>query len=152
MTARIVVGVDGSAHAQRALAWAVEEARYRDARIDAVLAWRSPVYYPGIEFGVLLAPTWEEVEAEARKTLRRALDQLPADVEVEPIVVAWPAARALLEAAKGADLLVVGSRGRGGFTGLLLGSTSHQVVSHAPCPVVVVAGPAAGEPGSEESG
>lgn len=73
-----------------------------------------------------------------RALLQRELAHVPDDVVVQPVVVEGPAARALLETARGADLLVVGSRGRGGFLGLLLGSTSHQVVTHASCPVVVV--------------
>lgn len=138
MTARIVVGVDGSAHARRALAFAIEEARRREARVDAVYAYAPPVYWAAPEFGVLIPRPESEVVEDATQLLERELGDVPDDVHVEPVVVEGPAARALLETAKGADLLVVGSRGRGGFMGLLLGSTSHQVVTHATCPVVVV--------------
>lgn len=149
MTARIVVGVDGSAEARRALEFAVEEARRRVGEIDAVFAYPSTAYYPGTEFGLFAPPPREAVEKQAMQTLRHALDQVPDDIIVHPIVVEGPAAHALLDAAKDADLLVVGSRGRGGFAGLLLGSTSHQVVSHARCPVVVVPSPS--EPTEDEA-
>lgn len=138
MTARIVVGVDGSAHSRRALAHAVAEARLRGATVDAVYAYAPPVYWSAPEFGVLIPRPESEVVEDATQLLDRELAQVPHDVVVAPVVVEGPAARALLETAHGADLLVVGSRGRGGFLGLLLGSTSHQVVTHATCPVVVV--------------
>jgi nucleotide-binding universal stress UspA family protein len=138
MSSRIVVGVDGSPHARRALVHAVAEARLRGAVVDAVLAYAPPADWSAPEFGVLVPRAEADVVEDARRLLDRELVDVPDDVHVEPIVVAGPAARALLETAKGADLLVVGSRGRGGFMGLLLGSTSHQVVTHATCPVVVV--------------
>lgn len=143
MTARIVVGVDGSAHARRALAHAIDEARRRGATVDAVYAHAPPVHWAAPEFGVLVPRPESEVVEDATALLRRELAHVPDDVVVRPVVVEGPAARALLETARGADLLVVGSRGRGGFLGLLLGSTSHQVVTHATCPVVVV--PMAGD-------
>lgn len=139
MTGRIVVGVDGSDHARRALAYALEESRRRDATVEAVFAYHAPMYYPGLEVGVAPPPLpKEKLEAEAMKTLLEALNWVPDDVPVDPVVAEGPPGRVLLDAAADADLLVVGSRGRGGFAGLLLGSTSHQVVSHAHCPVVVV--------------
>lgn len=134
---RIVVGVDGSEAAQAALTFAVEEARIRGARVDAVMAWHEPY----------VAPTMTTVAADpavyhegAQATLDRAVEALGGggDVEIERRVLRGNPAGALLEAAEGAVLLVVGSRGRGGFTGLLLGSVSQQVVHHARCPVVVV--------------
>lgn len=138
MAGRIVVGVDGSASSLHALEYAIEEARRRDAEIDAVLAYRWIAYYPGSEFGSAPPPAHDKVEAEAMAELLKALEHVPNDVPIDPIVHDGPSARVLIDAAKDADLLIVGSRGRGGFAGLLLGSTSHQVVSHAPCPVVVV--------------
>lgn len=143
MTGRIVVGVDGSPHSRRALAHAVTEARLRDATVEAVYAYAPPVYWSAPEFGVLIPRPDSEVAEDARVLLDRELAEVPDDVVVERVVLEGPAARALLETARGADLLVVGSRGRGGFLGLLLGSTSHQVVTHTECPVVVV--PAAAE-------
>ena len=141
MTGRIVVGIDGSPHSRRTLEFTVEEARRRGATIDAVYAYAPPVYWSAPEFGVLIPRPESEVVEDARALLDRELAEVPEDVRVEHVVVEGPAARALLETARGADLLVVGSRGRGGFMGLLLGSTSHQVVTHATCPVVVVPTP-----------
>lgn len=138
MPARVVVGVDGSAHSRQALAYAIDEARRRQGTIDAVYAYAPPVYWAAPEFGVLIPRPQHEVVEDATRLLDEALVDCPDDVVVEHVVIEGPAPRALLEAARGADVLVVGSRGRGGFLGLLLGSTSHQVVTHATCPVVVV--------------
>ncbi len=136
---RIVVGIDGSDTARLALAWAVEEARIRRARLEVVHAWHMPSVtgYPWV------APTFDldAFEAAAQRTVALALGAVDTDGLVEPItrvVCAGGAASTLLDAAKGADLVVVGSRGLGGFTGLLLGSVGDQVVNHADCPVVVV--------------
>ncbi len=138
MGGRIVVGVDGSETSQRALAFAVEEAKRRGAELEAVIAYRWVAYYPGLEFAMVPPQSRAKVEVEALAVLLEAVAHLPADQQPETVAVEGSASSALLERAEGADLLVVGSRGHGGFTGLLLGSTSHQVVSHAPCPVVVV--------------
>ncbi len=138
MSQRIVVGVDGSPSSNQALVFAVEEAARRDAQLDAVMAYRWDVYYPGVEYRSVPPPPREKVEAEAMSVLLEAVKDVPTDVRLDPIVKEGASAAVLLAAAEGADLLIVGSRGRGGFAGLLLGSTSHQVVSHATCPVVVV--------------
>lgn len=138
MSGRIVVGVDGSEHANQALSYALEEARRRQAVLEVVLAYEPIMYYPGLELGALLTPTWDTLEFVGRRVLCRALEHVPADVVVRPVVLEGEPHRALLEAAEDADLLVVGSRGRGGFKGLLLGSTSHRIIGRAPCPVVVV--------------
>jgi nucleotide-binding universal stress UspA family protein len=132
----IVVGVDGSEGSRRALRWAVEEARVRGARVRAVLAWT-----------YLDQPTGGFDAAYGEPDARALLDEVlgegvrdGADVDVERVVVCDLPARALLDAARGADLLVVGSRGIGGFKGLLLGSVGQQVAQHARCPIVVVPG------------
>lgn len=135
----IVVGVDGSEHAARALRWALDEARIRGAAVQAVHAWQNP------DVGVTGFPVpkvgTEGIAEAAQETLDQAVDdQATGGVEVERSLVRGPAAQALLDAAKGADLLVVGSRGRGGFAGLLLGSVSQQCAHHASCPVVIVPG------------
>lgn len=143
MPERVVVGVDGSAGGDRALRFAVEEARIRGARLDAVLAW-------GL-FDQLGAPGEESFdpqfgEAQAQRYLADAIRRAGGDepgIEIVPHVVCDLPARALLEQAAGADLLVVGTRGLGGFRGLLLGSVSQQGAHHSPCPVVIV--PAAPE-------
>jgi nucleotide-binding universal stress UspA family protein len=138
----IVVGVDGSEHSIAALRWAVEEARLRQARVLAVYAWRPPHVSTAHEALHVL-----EVELDLGQEARELLKTIVAeavpgtDVEIEQVVSEGSAASALLDAAEGADLLVVGSRGRGGFTGLLLGSVSQQVAQHARCPVVVVRPP-----------
>lgn len=137
---RIVVGIDGSHGAQFALRWALDEARTRQAAVEAVYAWRSPV----VGLGDVVVPIEVDsgsVEADARSELDKALDAEDTTglfTPVERVAMAGPAASVLLHAAKGADLVVLGSRGLGGFKGLLLGSVSHQVARHAACPVVVV--------------
>jgi nucleotide-binding universal stress UspA family protein len=130
---RIVVGVDGSPGGRRALEWAVDEARRRDAVLEVVHAWT----YPPTEFTV--AP--EEFAVAAAEVITEAVEEaadIDPSVAVKSEVRQQPAAPALVELSKGADLLVVGSRGRGGFAGLLLGSVSQQCVNHGHCPVVVV--------------
>lgn len=130
---RIVVGVDGSPGGRRALEWALDEARRRDAVLEVVHAWT----YPPTEFTV--AP--EEFAVAAAEVITEAVEEaadIDPSVAVKSEVRQQPAAPALVELSKGADLLVVGSRGRGGFAGLLLGSVSQQCVNHAHCPVVVV--------------
>jgi nucleotide-binding universal stress UspA family protein len=138
MQERIVVGTDGSTEARHALEWAFQEASVRNAALEIVYAWASP--WDTLSGGVpaLVFPDMDE-------TQRKELDDIVApfhkeypNVETQLIVTNDLPARALIEQAKGADLLVVGSRGRGGFSGLLLGSVSQQVVHHAPCPVAVV--------------
>lgn len=142
----IVVGVDGSEASAAALRWALEEARRRGTTLRLVHAWHRP-----LEAAPMAAPMW--LDGEVFESLRTAaaelLDRMVAEagdaatgVELERIVVEAGAARALLAAADGADLLVVGSRGHGGFLGLLLGSVSQQCAHHAPCPVVIVPAPA----------
>jgi nucleotide-binding universal stress UspA family protein len=134
---RIVVGVDGSEQALRALRWAVEEARGRDAALAVVHVVPRPV---NLADPILLPPPPEhDLEARGLEVIDQALAQVETDdLEVERAVVPGHAAWALCEAATDADLLVVGARGLGGFRGLLVGSVTHQVVAHAPCPVVVV--------------
>ncbi len=134
-TPRVVVGVDGSEAAAAALRWAAEEARLRGAALQVVHAWEVP--YPAeLAFA---GGTYAAMEQAAHEVVAEALADagLIAD-EVDHQVVQSTPSRALLEAAADATLVVVGSRGRGGFAGLLLGSVSHQVSQHAGCPVVVV--------------
>jgi nucleotide-binding universal stress UspA family protein len=139
---RIVVGIDGSDAARHALAWAVEEARLRKASLEVVHAWHMP-WVGGYPYTTAtFDPT--ELENRARRTLEAAIDGVDTSELAHPIqrvLSTSGAASAVLEAAKGADLLVVGSRGLGGFSGLLLGSVSHHVAHHATCPVVIVPPP-----------
>lgn len=135
---RIVVGVDGSDGALAALRWAVEEAELRGAALDAVTAWHIPYAAGSPAIGLVIDP--DEERAYAAEQLEEVIGAtgVRAGMQVNRVVVEGGAARALIETAAGADLLVVGSRGRGGFKGLLLGSVSQQCIQHAPCPVVVV--------------
>lgn len=144
----IVVGVDGSDNSQHALRWAIDRARRTGGRIRAVHAWHIP--YSAFGPGPLGAPSipGDTLEQYSEGLLDAALGTVEdeiGNVAVERVVVEGPAARVLLEEAAGADLLVVGSRGTGGFAGLLVGSATDQVATHAPCPVVVV--PATDEDG-----
>ena len=145
MSGRIVVGVDGSDGARSALEWALAEARRRGDSVDVVYAWRAPAQMlpgPYVAPGAASDDTVDRARAEAEHLLDHELQAVHTDgVTVERITPTGPAARSLLDVARGADLLVVGTRGRGGFTGLLLGSVSQQVSHHAPCPVVIVPRP-----------
>jgi nucleotide-binding universal stress UspA family protein len=138
---RVVVGVDGSPPSYGALRWAVDEAVLRNARLDVVNAYN----YLEVVMPMLISPgiDCEVLEKASTSMLEQMLGSVipvlgPRPPAVELIAVHTGAARALLETAIGADLLVVGSRGRGGLRGLLLGSVSQQCVQHAPCPVIVV--------------
>lgn len=134
---RIVVGLDGSGHAARALQCALTEARLREATLDLVHAVPEP-YLMGDAMLVPL-PSHDELRAEAVAVIANVLAQVDVgDVRTESIGAVGSAASVLCETAKGAELLVVGSRGLGGFRGLLLGSVTQQVVAHSPCPILVV--------------
>ncbi|MBW4718417.1 universal stress protein [Saccharothrix obliqua] len=133
----VVVGVDGSPTSEQAVAFAFEAASMRDAPLVALLAGND---FP-LVFGGPVPVDWDQVEEQERLELAERLagwqEKYP-DVRVERKVVRDRPARALLELAATAQLLVVGSRGRGGFKGMLLGSTSQTLVYHAPCPLAVV--------------
>ncbi len=139
---RVVVGIDGSANGERALAWALDEARARHATLDVVHAWHHPVTLAWSYAEVVWDPA--PLEAAAREVLDDVLDRADLDGLVAPprrLVVCAAAARALIDAATGADLVVLGARGLGAVRGALLGSVSQQVAVHAPCPVVVIPTP-----------
>lgn len=153
VVSKIVVGVDGSEHSQAALQWALDEAKTRQATLEVVHAYdRVPYWQFYAEGGVMSASLSQAIEEEvataeqasadaAQATIEAMLADLPdtEGVTVEAVTVADNnAAGALIERAADADLLVVGSRGRGGFAGLLLGSVSQQCASHARCPVVII--------------
>jgi nucleotide-binding universal stress UspA family protein len=134
---RIVVGVDASDHARRALRWAVEEARLRSAHLVVVHAAPRPdvLALPA----VLELPSHDEIVAGGERLLEQRLAGLDTEgLTVTTQVQVGSSAGLLCSQAQGADLIVVGARGLGGFRGLLLGSVTQQVVAHAPCPVVVV--------------
>jgi nucleotide-binding universal stress UspA family protein len=136
VTERIVVGIDGSPTAQRALRWALDLARQDHAEVEVVHAWQPAVIGGPLTPVLVDAKVWNDAA-------ERTLDQTIAAEDTTGVHLArtlscGSAAAALIDAAHDADLVVVGSRGRGGFTGMLLGSVSHQVAHHAPCPLVVV--------------
>jgi nucleotide-binding universal stress UspA family protein len=138
----IVVGVDGSAASEAAVALAFDEASVRGCGLVAVHSW-SDIAFPYIpEPGWPVPIDWEPVIAREKELLAERLagwcEKYP-DVTVERIVHCDRPARALLDAARDRDarLIVVGSRGRGGFTGLALGSVSQAMIHHAPCPVLI---------------
>lgn len=136
MIERIVVGIDGSPGAAKALTWAVEEAERTGATLEVVSVWHTPYVDAYAYTTAAIDPT--ELEASAQEVVDDAVEQYRDRVKIQTRVVCGAAASVLLDAAKNADLLVVGSRGRGGFAGLLLGSVSQQVSHHASCPVVIV--------------
>jgi nucleotide-binding universal stress UspA family protein len=138
----IVVGVDGSESARAALRFALQEARLRSAAVRAVVAWQVPV--GAYEAALATGSLGEELSGAAHDRLAHELDQVAdvaGDVTVERIVREGGPAGVLLDEAADADLLVVGSRGLGGFRGLLLGSVGQQCAHHAPCPLVIVPHP-----------
>jgi nucleotide-binding universal stress UspA family protein len=144
---RIVVGVDGSLAAQQALAWAVRQAELTGASVEAVIAWHYPVVIGGMPYPPLAVLEEADFGRFATITLSDAISAaVPKDtpVRVSPAVREGNAAQVLLDAANNADLLVVGSRGHGGFAGALLGSVSQHCVHHAPCPVVIIRSEKAG--------
>lgn len=139
----IVVGVDGSADADQALDWAVREARLRGASLQIVTVWADP--YRNYFADVGKASDLDEKELVLARSSRTLADGtahrvqlLEPELDVSTLVIEGGPAHRLIEASWGAELLVLGTRGRGGFLGLVLGSVSQQCIAHAHCPVVVV--------------
>lgn len=134
-TERIVVGVDGSAASIDAVRWAARQAQLTGAALEAVIAWQYPMSSSGYLLGVQ-----DDWQANAQSVIEHAMElaDLPADLVTAQRVIEGHPAEMLIQTAMGADLLVVGSRGHGGFAGMLIGSVSEHVCSHAPCPVLVV--------------
>jgi nucleotide-binding universal stress UspA family protein len=133
---RIVVGVDGSEGSAKAMRWAAEEARLRDATLVVVHGWEVP-YAGEMTYAGDVLTMYQEGAAELVDQVVEAAG-LPPEQAVERRPVHDSPVRALTDAAEDADLLVVGSRGRGGFAGLLLGSVSSQISRHGTRPVVVI--------------
>jgi nucleotide-binding universal stress UspA family protein len=143
---RIVVGVDGSPSALSALRWAIAQARLTGAAVDAVIAWHYPAVAAAGGYG--LAPAAIEPDYDfreiAEKTLADAISQVATPGNAVPVharAVEGRPAQVLLAASARSVLLVVGSRGHGGFAEALLGSVSQHCVQHAACPVVIIRGP-----------
>jgi nucleotide-binding universal stress UspA family protein len=135
---QIVVGVDGSDSSRNALAWAYDEAGQHGATLVVLATWHPPA--------LPMSPPPEDYTDQPRQEALELLDRFTAAlVPKDPAVDVRTSveegknpAKALIERSKEADLVVVGSRGHGGFVGMLLGSVSQHVVAHADCPVVVV--------------
>jgi nucleotide-binding universal stress UspA family protein len=142
---RIVVGVDGSAPSKAALAWSARQARLTGATVEAVIAWQYPATYG---YTMPTAPeinyNYEEIAAKVIADTIAEFRGQDNQVEIISRVVEGNAAQALLDASAGAELLVVGSRGHGGFFEALLGSVGQHCVHHATCPVVIIRGPETG--------
>jgi len=138
MMGRIVVGVDSSATSLKALRWALAEAKLRGSDVELVHAFPRPELV-GMMMVVTL-PSDDELREASALVISEALEAVGgADgVEVSMHVGAGGPASVLVETAKDAEMLVIGSRGLGGFRGMLLGSVTQQVIAHAPCPVVVL--------------
>lgn len=140
VSAVVVVGVDGSDESRDAVRWAARQARLIGADIRAVASWRWPNYVTRI-------PPGADPAGDTARTLREVIDGLGeelAGLEVKEFVIEGPAGPALMTQSDGANLLVVGARGRAAFPGMLLGSVAEYCVRNGPCPVVVVRTVAAG--------
>lgn len=133
----IVVGIDGSAQSKSALRWAVRQAEKQNSVVRVVAVWHQPVY-----FAATPRPFPErELQDAAQQAVDEAVAEATKDVpgfEAETSIQRGHPPRVLLKAAEGAEMLVLGYRGRGGVAGMLLGSVVLQCVQHATCPVVVI--------------
>jgi len=142
---RIVVGVDGSPGSQRALAWALDEARRNRADVEVVYCWAAPYSVMDSEYALAYL-TEDDVSAESKAHLREAMapcaDEIDASraagIDVSTVVLDSDIATGLVTESKDAAMLVVGRRSHAGLSRFVLGSVSRQVASHAYCPVVVV--------------
>jgi nucleotide-binding universal stress UspA family protein len=142
--AGIVVGIDGSEGSRAALRFAAAEAKLRNDRLVAVSAWHVPTaLYAGAGSGFVAPVEEEDLSGAARRAVEAELAEvLGADAGVDLVMREGNAAHVLIEESTDATMLVVGSRGHGGFTGLLIGSVGQQCAAHAHCPVVIVHGSA----------
>jgi nucleotide-binding universal stress UspA family protein len=133
---RIVVGVDGSPSSKEALQWAVRQADFTGAVLEAVTVWEYP---EGVGWDARYSEGFNP-EADARRTLDAAVEEATKDfpsIEVSLKVIEGHPAPILVEASKNASILVLGSKGHGEFVGMLVGSVSEFCVTHAHCPVLV---------------
>jgi nucleotide-binding universal stress UspA family protein len=145
---RILVGVDGSEGSRQALAWAIGHAAAFDAFVQPVIVWQRTFDYGSDHYW----PADEAIAEDARKRLTAAIAEVadpdPA-VTIDPLVLEGDPGKTLCAQSAAADLLVVGSRGLGGFAGLVLGSVSTKCAHHGRCPVVIV--PHSAPPGDGEA-
>lgn len=138
---RIVVGVDGSEPSKQALRWAAFIASTTGASIDAIASWRLNAFASGPAL-IERPAEWDRTK-EINAMLEATLEDVFADsppARLNSIVQEGVAAKVLIEASEGARMLLVGSRGHGGFVGLMLGSVSTACAAHASCPVMVIHG------------
>ena len=139
---RIVVGIEGSGYAKAALVWALEEAVHHDALVEVVTCY-SPTYIPSspdlgyVPFdGTNLISEVEKLQNEVVESVMEIAGN--PNVQIKKTIKKGRASETLMSIAEGADMLVVGNRGRGGFAGLRLGSVSQAISHHSPCPLVIV--------------
>ncbi|GIF45239.1 universal stress protein [Actinoplanes xinjiangensis] len=139
---RIVVGVDNSAGSAQALRWALAHARLTGGSVEAVTAWQLPPVYASAYGWTPTGIDDAGIIRYAEKTLAETVAQVQGEddhpVSITTRVMEGPAAQVLLDAGKGAELMVLGSRGYGAFSGMLLGSVSQYCVQYATCPTVVI--------------
>jgi nucleotide-binding universal stress UspA family protein len=138
----VVVGVDGSAESVAALKWAADYAVATGGHLKAVLAWHYPAPVGPAPTGAAPKAISDEIRQNMTEALEKAIADGAPGAEVEPQVGYGHPAQVLVEESKNASLLVVGNRGHGAFTGMLVGSVSIHCVTNAHCPVVVVRGAA----------
>jgi nucleotide-binding universal stress UspA family protein len=135
----IVVGIDGSELSQAALRWAAQEAHRRGVGLQVVTCWS----YPMMPWGPYQPPlSSQDFDAQARELAEREVDEVlgpdRGSLDVQIATLQGAASLRLLDYDGAADMIVVGSRGRGGFAGLLLGSVGQHLAEHARCPVVII--------------
>ena len=134
---RIVVGVDGSPSSCQALRWAARQAKLTGASLEVVTSWELPTSYGWMP----PYPSEFDPVGEAKRNLQATVAEVLGDdpgIDVTITAVEGHPAPVLIDAARGASLLVIGSRGHGALAGMFIGSVSNHCVSHAPCPVTVV--------------
>lgn len=135
---RVVVGYDGSAHSEAAMEYAVEQARAREVPLHVLFAWQRPLSSPyAVAYSDLLADAFEQENRAMAERMARQREKNP-DIEITDEQVVDHPANALIRAGGTADLVVVGSRGLGGFASAVLGSVSHAVLHHVTCPIAIV--------------
>lgn len=136
MPQTVVVGVDGSEESVKALRWAADHICQVGGLVHAITVWHQPV-----QFGYRMAATESELEGQARETLGAAVATVQSEyprADVRSRVIRGNTVDEFIALSRQADLMVVGDKGHGAFTGMLVGSVALKIVHHAVCPVVVV--------------
>ena len=136
----IVVGVDGSDESKAALAWALHQAQLTGGRLRVITTWEFPTLYGQGLIGVEGLDFAADARTELEKTVAEVVGN-DAGVEIEQLVIEGHPALELTAQVEDAELVVVGSRGRGEFIGMLIGSVSEFLATHSACPVVIIRGP-----------